>query len=130
MGASEKTSEFTEPTLQRREFLSVGGATIAGAAFGGGEGVGVLDLTSPEEMLQEALADVEALTFDVFGTVVDWRTSIIREGQVLGLEKGFDLDCERLRGCLAAGVWAGDESGSYGGAALVEDRSAASDDSG
>ena len=37
---------------------------------------------------------MEALTFDVFGTVVDWRTSIIREGQVLSLEKGFDLDWE------------------------------------
>ena len=25
--------------------------------------------------------DIKALTFDVFGTVVDWRASIIREGQ-------------------------------------------------
>ena len=94
MGASKETSELAEPTLERREFLSVGGATIAGAAIGGGEGVGLLDRTLPEERWQEALADVEALTFDVFGTVVDWRTSIIREGQVLGLEKGFDLDWE------------------------------------
>lgn len=29
---------------------------------------------------------VRALLFDVFGTVVDWRGSIIREGQHLGLE--------------------------------------------
>ena len=94
MGASKETSELAEPTLERREFLSVGGATIAGAAIGGGEEVGLLDRTLPEERWQEALADVEALTFDVFGTVVDWRTSIIREGQVLGLEKGFDLDWE------------------------------------
>jgi 2-haloacid dehalogenase len=28
-------------------------------------------------------AAVRALTFDVFGTVVDWRTSLIREGQLL-----------------------------------------------
>ena len=27
---------------------------------------------------------VQALCFDIFGTVVDWRTSIIREGQLLG----------------------------------------------
>ena len=26
-------------------------------------------------------ASVGALTFDVFGTVVDWRSSIIREGE-------------------------------------------------
>ena len=94
MSTSKRTSDLGEPTLERREFLSVGGATIAGAAIGGGEGVGLMDETLPDERRQEALADVEAMTFDVFGTVVDWRTSIIREGQVLGLEKGFDLDWE------------------------------------
>ena len=26
---------------------------------------------------------VQALTFDVFGTVVDWRTGVIREGEAL-----------------------------------------------
>ncbi len=94
MSARKETTDLTEATLERREFLSVGGATIAGAAMGTGEGVGVMDRTLGEERLQEALAGVEALTFDVFGTVVDWRTSIIREGQVLSLEKGFDLDWE------------------------------------
>ena len=33
-----------------------------------------------------------ALTFDVFGTVVDWRTSISREIQELGAKKGFFID--------------------------------------
>ena len=33
-----------------------------------------------------------ALTFDVFGTVVDWRTSISREIQELGTNKGFFID--------------------------------------
>lgn len=32
---------------------------------------------------------VKALTFDVFGTVVDWRSSIIREGQLLSAKKGY-----------------------------------------
>ena len=92
MSASKRTTGLGEPTLERREFLSVGGATIAGAAIGGGEGVGLMDRTLPDERAQEALADVEAMTFDVFGTVVDWRTSIIREAQILGMEKGFDRD--------------------------------------
>lgn len=35
---------------------------------------------------------VDALTFDVFGTVVDWRSSIIREGELLNVERGWDLD--------------------------------------
>ena len=39
-----------------------------------------------------ALADVRALTFDVFGTVVDWRSSVIREGEALGSRLGLSLD--------------------------------------
>ena len=35
---------------------------------------------------------IKALTFDVFGTVVDWRTSIIREGQALGKQKDLHVD--------------------------------------
>ena len=33
---------------------------------------------------------IEALTFDVFGTVVDWRTSIAEEGARVGAEKGME----------------------------------------
>jgi 2-haloacid dehalogenase len=36
--------------------------------------------------------DPEALVFDVFGTVVDWRSSIIREGEKLGRKKNLDAD--------------------------------------
>ena len=39
---------------------------------------------------------IKALTFDVFGTVVDWRSSIIREGQALGRAKGLDVDWDRF----------------------------------
>ena len=35
---------------------------------------------------------IKAITFDVFGTVVDWRSSIIREGQQLGSENGLHVD--------------------------------------
>ena len=38
------------------------------------------------------LGSVQALTFDVFGTVVDWRSSIIREGEMLGRAKGLSVD--------------------------------------
>ena len=33
-----------------------------------------------------------ALTFDVFGTVVDWRTSIAREGRAFGERHGIEAD--------------------------------------
>jgi 2-haloacid dehalogenase len=36
--------------------------------------------------------EVKALTFDVFGTVVDWYTSVVREGEMLGRRKGIDID--------------------------------------
>jgi 2-haloacid dehalogenase len=35
---------------------------------------------------------IEALTFDVFGTVVDWRGSIIREGEALNRARGLHVD--------------------------------------
>ena len=35
---------------------------------------------------------IKALTFDVFGTVVDWRGSIIREGQALAASRGLTVD--------------------------------------
>ena len=34
----------------------------------------------------------KALVFDTFGTVVDWRGSIIEEGKAYGKTKGFELD--------------------------------------
>jgi 2-haloacid dehalogenase len=37
---------------------------------------------------------VKALVFDVFGTVVDWRTSIIEQFQAFGREKGITVNWE------------------------------------
>jgi len=38
------------------------------------------------------MESVKALTFDVFGTVVDWRSSIIEEGRALGRSKNIEAD--------------------------------------
>ena len=38
------------------------------------------------------IPDLEALVFDVFGTVVDWRSTIVREGEDLGQRKNLDVD--------------------------------------
>jgi 2-haloacid dehalogenase len=45
---------------------------------------------------------IRALTFDVFGTVVDWRTGIAREGARLGQAKGITADWESF-----ADAWRG-----------------------
>jgi len=36
--------------------------------------------------------DIKALAFDVFGTVVDWRSGVIAEGEQLGKTKGLQID--------------------------------------
>jgi len=36
-----------------------------------------------------SLARVKALAFAVFGTVVDWRSSLTREGEALGRARGL-----------------------------------------
>src|SRR5690606_37880143 len=38
------------------------------------------------------ISEVKAILFDVFGTVVDWRTSIIRELEGFGAAKGISAD--------------------------------------
>ncbi len=46
---------------------------------------------------------VQALTFDVFGTVVDWRSTIVREARTLGKEKGIETDWGRFADAWRAG---------------------------
>ena len=41
-----------------------------------------------------AESEVKALVFDVFGTVVDWRTSVIRHAQAFGEANGVTSDWE------------------------------------
>ena len=42
------------------------------------------------------IRDVRALTFDVFGTVVDWRTGVAREGRRLGELHRIEADWEQV----------------------------------
>ena len=50
----------------------------------------------------DRLASIRALTFDVFGTVVDWRSSIIREVEALARARGLSIDAARF-----ADAWRG-----------------------
>ncbi|MCZ6675720.1 MAG: haloacid dehalogenase type II, partial [Candidatus Poribacteria bacterium] len=47
-------------------------------------------------MTTQNASTIKALTFDVFGTVVDWRSSIIREGTQFGKARGIDVDWARF----------------------------------
>ena len=42
--------------------------------------------------MEEAIGGIRALAFDVFGTVVDYRTTIIREGEELSRTTGLEVD--------------------------------------
>ena len=46
---------------------------------------------------------LRALAFDVFGTVVDWRSSVIREGQMLSAAKGLQVDWAAFADAWRAG---------------------------
>lgn len=50
-----------------------------------------------------APANLQALAFDVFGTVVDWRGSIIRQGEAFGDERGLRVDWAALADAWRAG---------------------------
>ena len=50
-----------------------------------------------------ALDNVKALTFDVFGTVVDWRGSIAREARALAQAKGLRLNAAKFADAWRAG---------------------------
>ena len=42
------------------------------------------------------VSGVQALTFDVFGTVVDWRSGVAAEARRIGAKAGVNADWERL----------------------------------
>src|SRR4029077_12674184 len=72
--------------MDRRSFL-VGGLVAGGLPSllagrpGGGRPAGPAGARS-----------VQILVFDTFGTVVDWRSAVIAEGEKLGREKGLKVD--------------------------------------
>ena len=92
-------TEEKKVNMPRREFVALGGTSIAAAALGAPD---PLSATDKVQTIEQQEREIVALTFDVFGTVVDWRTSVIREGEILSQEKGFDVDwgefADRWRG--------------------------------
>lgn len=81
----------------RRHFLSV---SLGAVAIDAG-----LTRRTPAMALQRAetdtaLASVKALVFDVFGTVVDWRTSVAGQVEELARRKGLKVD-----GAAFADAW-------------------------
>lgn len=77
--------------LDRRRWLKTLGWSATAFALGRAQEVGS-DVTS-----------VKALVFDTFGTIVDWRGSIIEEGEQWGKSKGLRIDWARFADRWRAG---------------------------
>lgn len=67
-----------------------------------GIGFGVVAMAVP--MHGQTIAGVKALMFDTFGTVVDWRGSIIEEGLAWNRERGISIDWASFADRWRAGV--------------------------
>jgi 2-haloacid dehalogenase len=78
-------------THTRRDVVIRLGASAITAAL---PGAGVM--RGQEVRTKVANATPKALIFDTFGTVVDWRGSIIREGTAWGKAKGITVDWGRF----------------------------------
>ena len=75
--------------MSRRTFLGISANTSALVAVG--VPLPVLGVQrGNSERIQPA--SVKALVFDVFGTVVDWRTSVAAEVEAVGKSKGVTID--------------------------------------
>src|SRR5260370_3563050 len=59
-------------------------------------------LTQREMNASSDLSAIKALTFDVFGTAVDWRSGVAAEAGRIGASRGVNGDWERL-----ADAWRG-----------------------
>jgi 2-haloacid dehalogenase len=54
-------------------------------------------------MPDPAASDIKALTFDVFGTVVDWHGSVAREVRALAAQKGLRINAVKFTKAWRAG---------------------------
>lgn len=83
---------MSEPVrLNRREAIA-GVAAVAGALLAPHTGAAQGTTSTRPLPGGGPFAGVKLLIFDTFGTVVDWRSVVIEEGQALSKAKGFSLD--------------------------------------
>jgi 2-haloacid dehalogenase len=80
--------------LDRREFLVAAGAS--GMAMSFPALPAVLAQQATGGFVKPELANVQACVFDTFGTVVDWRGSVIAEATSWGKAKGLNINWAEL----------------------------------
>jgi 2-haloacid dehalogenase len=83
---------YMELKFDRRKFLAAAGAGAAAMSFSEPHPVLARQVTREPWQVKPELANVKALVFDTFGTVVDWRNSVIAEGVAWGKAKGLNIN--------------------------------------
>jgi 2-haloacid dehalogenase len=78
--------------LDRRGFLVAAGASAAAMSFSERHPLLAQQATQALHTLKPELANVKACVFDTFGTVVDWRSSVIAEATGWGKTKGLKIN--------------------------------------
>ena len=86
-------------TPSRREFLQAGAVAMIGAESGAGRAV-ASGMAQSSGRQDPQVVSIKALVFDTFGTVVDWRTSVMQEIEELARRKGLTVD-----GATFADAW-------------------------
>ena len=80
------------PKLNRRGFLGVASASIATTVNTELRSARAQHTTGGSQNVKPELANVKACLFDTFGTVVDWRSSVIAEATGWGKAKHLNID--------------------------------------
>jgi 2-haloacid dehalogenase len=89
--------------LSRRGFLWAGSLAFAAMNPDGWLELAAEPVGQGSRPVKPALTNVKALVFDTFGTVVDWRSSVIAEGRQLGQEKHLQVDWAKFADAWRAG---------------------------
>jgi 2-haloacid dehalogenase len=80
------------PKFNRRGFLGVASASIATTVITELRSARAQHTTGGSQNMKPELANVKACVFDIFGTVVDWRSSVIAEATSWGKGKHININ--------------------------------------
>jgi hypothetical protein len=79
-------------SFDRRGFMVVTGAGVLATSLAESTAAISQQATPGANKVNAALAAVKACVFDTFGTVVDWRSSVIAEATKWGKARGLNID--------------------------------------
>jgi hypothetical protein len=118
------------PILDRRGFLVATGVSIMAKSLPKSSSVRAQQTAQSPTKLSPELANVKACVFDVFGTVVDWRTSVIADATRRGKAKSLHVNWVEFTDRWRMWVRTSDEQSAKGRDSVDQTRRLAAHDSG